>query len=49
VTPRGFFPLPTPEGVRDFVVSMATGGIEMGRVISEAVFVFIESLFVGLA
>lgn len=49
MTPDSFFPLPTPESVRDFVVAMMTGGLNMGRAITDAVYVFIESLFIGLA
>lgn len=47
--PDQIVPFPTPDGVKQFIVSMATGGVELGRVISEAVFIFIESLFTGLA
>lgn len=49
MNPTSLFPVPTPESVKDFVVAMMTGGVGLGRTIAEAVFVFIESLFVGLA
>ncbi len=42
-------PFPTPDGIKQFVVAMASGGIELGKVISDAVFIFIEKLFTGLA
>ena len=47
--PHNIAPFPTPEGVKDFVVSMASRGVQLGRTIAEAVFIFIESLFTGLA
>ena len=49
MNPSQIVPFPTPEGIKNFVVSMATGGVELGRIISEAVFLFLEKLVTGLA
>lgn len=47
--PASLFPVPGPEAVRDFVLAMFAGGMNMGRAIVDAVFAFLESLGTGLA
>jgi hypothetical protein len=49
MNPFQIIPFPTPEGIKEFVVLMASGGLELGKIISDAVFLFIEKLFTGLA
>lgn len=49
MNPDSLFPIPTPDAVRELVLAMFAGGIQLGRVIAEAVFIFIESVGVGVA
>lgn len=46
--PQSLFP-PSPEGIRDFVLSTIKGGIELGRLFAEGTIKFVESLLVGIA
>lgn len=40
---------PSPEAIRAFVVATVSGGIELGRLFSEATIKFVESLLLGIA
>lgn len=46
--PQSLFP-PTPDGVRQFVLSTIQGGIELGRLFSDATITFVSNLLVGIA
>lgn len=46
--PASLFP-PSPDAIRQFVVSTISGGIELGRLFAEATIKFVESLLLGIA
>jgi hypothetical protein len=48
MTPSSLIP-PTPEGIRDFVLSVMQGGIEMGRLFADTTITFVSNLLVGIA
>jgi hypothetical protein len=48
VSPQGLIP-PTPDGVRQFVLGVMQGGIEMGRLFADTTITFVSNLLVGLA
>lgn len=46
--PQGLFP-PTPDGIRQFVLSTIQAGIEMGRLFADTTITFVSNLLVGIA
>jgi hypothetical protein len=53
-TPRqagslSLFPVPTPDGVRTFVLSTMQAGIGLGRLFADATIDFVSSILVGIA
>lgn len=48
VAPMSLFP-PTPDGIRQFVVSTIKSGVEMGRLFAETTIAFVENLLIGIA
>jgi hypothetical protein len=49
MTPQSLFPVPTPDSVRQFVMSMIEGGIGLGRLFANATIDFVSSIMVGIA
>lgn len=49
MSPFGFFPFPTPDAIKAFVLSTIQGGIGLGRLFAEATITFVENLLIGLA
>jgi len=47
-TAASLFP-PTPDGIRQFVTQTIQGGIELGRLFSDATITFVSNLLVGVA
>lgn len=47
--PQSLFPVPTPDGVRQFVLSTIEAGIGLGRLFANATIDFVSSIMVGVA
>lgn len=47
--PASLFPVPTPDGVRQFVLATIEGGIGLGKLFANATIDFVSSLMVGIA
>ena len=47
--PASLFPVPTPDGVRRFVLSTIEAGIGLGKLFANATIDFVSSLMVGIA
>lgn len=43
------FPVPTPDGIRQFVLATIEGGIGLGKLFANATIDFVSSLMVGIA
>lgn len=48
MTPASLFP-PTPQGIRDFVVSTIKSSIDLGRLFADTTITFVENLMIGIA
>ena len=46
---QSLFPVPTPDGVRQFVLSTIEAGIGLGRLFANATIDFVSSIMVGVA
>ena len=49
MTPYSLFPIPTPDGIRQFVLSTIEAGIGLGRLFANATIDFVSSIMVGIA
>lgn len=47
--PTSLFPIPTPDGVRQFVLATIEAGIGLGRLFANATIDFVSSIMVGIA
>jgi hypothetical protein len=47
--PTSLFPIPTPDGIRQFVLSTMQAGIGLGRLFADATIDFVSSILVGVA
>jgi hypothetical protein len=47
--PRSLFPVPTPDGIRQFVMAAIEGGIGLGKLFANATIDFVSSLMIGIA
>lgn len=48
-TTQSLFPIPTPDGIRQFVLSTIEAGIGLGRLFANATIDFVSSIMVGIA